>query len=116
MNLDEAILKHAEWKLKLRTAISKHEKLDVNTIGKDNCCDLGKWLYGEGKKHAQSASYTDLVVKHARFHQQAALVATEINAAEFSKATQMLANETPYAVASSSVAMAIQKLKKEIAA
>lgn len=48
MNLDESIQKHAEWKLKFRSAISRKEQMDAETIGKDNCCQLGVWLYGEG--------------------------------------------------------------------
>ena len=43
MDLDQAIAKHAEWKLKFRSAISKQETMDVTTIAKDNCCDLGAY-------------------------------------------------------------------------
>ena len=49
MNFDEAINKHAAWRMKFRTAMKMKESLDAATIGKDNCCELGKWLYGPGK-------------------------------------------------------------------
>jgi hypothetical protein len=46
MNLDNAIATHARWKLKFRGAISAQETLDAATIGKDDCCEIGKWLHG----------------------------------------------------------------------
>ncbi len=47
MDLDQAVAKHAEWKVKFRKAISAKEQLDTASIAKDNCCELGKWLHGE---------------------------------------------------------------------
>ena len=26
-----------------------NETMDVGTLAKDNCCELGKWLHGEAK-------------------------------------------------------------------
>ncbi len=44
MNLDDAIAKHAEWKVKFRSAMERHETMDHATICKDDACMLGKWL------------------------------------------------------------------------
>ena len=49
MDLDQAIAKHAEWKFMFRSAIFKKETLDVNSIARDDCCELGKWLHLEAK-------------------------------------------------------------------
>ncbi len=49
MNLDSALQKHIDWKVKFRNAIAKQGEMDVATITKDNCCELGGWLHGEGK-------------------------------------------------------------------
>lgn len=49
MDLTQAVAKHAEWKTKFHGAIIKKEQMDAPTIGKDNCCELGKWLHGEAK-------------------------------------------------------------------
>lgn len=114
MDLDSAIGKHAEWKLKLRSAIAKQETMDAATISKDNCCELGKWLHGEAKaKLGQLKSYSDCVAKHAAFHVEAGKVAATINAKKFVEAEAMLASGTPYNAASGTVGVAIMQLKKE---
>jgi methyl-accepting chemotaxis protein len=41
MDLNQAIDIHTKWKVKFLSAMSKEESLDVETISKDNCCDLG---------------------------------------------------------------------------
>lgn len=116
MDLEQAVGKHAEWKMKLRSAITKQETLDAATIAKDNCCEVGKWLHGEGKlKCANLASYSDCVQKHAAFHAEAGKVAKTINAKDFKNAEVMLGNGTSYAAASSAVGVALMRLKKESA-
>ncbi len=117
MNLDDAIAKHVEWKVKLRSAMIKKEKLDPDAIRRDNACELGKWLHGPGQtQHGRHGSFPELVQKHAEFHKQAALVATEINAGHNDKATQMLDAGSSYSSASSAVGASIARLKKEIGA
>ncbi len=116
MDIDSALAKHAEWKLKLRTAILKQEIMDAATISKDNCCDLGKWLHGEAKiKFAKLPSYTDCVAKHASFHTEAGKVATAINSKKYTEAGSMLNAGTPYSAASNAVGSAIMRLKKDAA-
>lgn len=114
MDLDGALGKHAEWKLKLRSATSKKEVMDAATISKDNCCELGKWLHGEAKtKFGRLASYSECVTKHAAFHVEAGRVATAINSKKYTEAEAMLNSGTPYATASGAVGVAIMRLKKE---
>jgi methyl-accepting chemotaxis protein len=114
MDLTQAIEKHSEWKAKFRSAIAKHETMDADKISLDNCCELGKWLYGESKvKFGKLASYTECVSKHAVFHKEAGKVATAINAKKYVEVLDMLAPGAPYATASSAVGVAIMKLKKE---
>jgi Chemoreceptor zinc-binding domain len=115
MDLDQAIQKHAEWKLKFRKAISENQTMDVATISKDNCCDLGKWLHGEGKnKFSNLISYQKCLEKHAEFHKEAAKVARLINEKQYSEAEKMIGADTSYTRASSDVGLYIIKLKKEI--
>lgn len=114
MDLDQAIQKHAEWKIKFRSAISKQETMDAATISKDNCCDFGKWLYGDAKtKIGHYASYSECVTKHAAFHVEAGKVATAINHKKYVEAEKMIGSNTSYASASTAVAGTILKLKKE---
>ncbi len=114
MNLEQAIEKHAEWKLRFRTAMNKHETLDEASIAKDDCCELGQWLHGDGKRRFGSlASYSACVTRHAAFHGEAAKVAHAVNARRYAQAEAMLEGNTGYADASSAVGVAILRLKKE---
>ncbi len=113
MDLDNAIGKHAEWKVKLRAAITKKETMDAATIAKDNACELGQWLHGEAKtKYGQTASHAECLAKHAAFHAEAGKVASAINAKRYDDAEAMLALGSGFATASSAVGMAIMQLKK----
>ena len=114
MDLDSAIGRHAEWKLKFRSAISKKESMDAETIKKDNCCELGKWLHGEAKtKFGRLTSHAECVQKHAAFHIEAGKVATAINAKKYVEAEAMINAGTTFAEASSALGVAIMRLKKE---
>jgi methyl-accepting chemotaxis protein len=114
MDLDSAISKHAEWKMKFRNAISKQETLDALSISKDNCCDLGQWLHGEGRKQFGALpSHGTCVLKHAAFHAQAGKVAEAINSKRYAEAEGMLGGGTQYSAASSEVGVSVMRLRKE---
>ena len=115
MNLDTALQKHAEWKTKFRTAISQNETLDAETIAKDNCCDFGKWLYGESKATlGVLESHKECIAKHKIFHIEAGKIATAINLRKYTEAEAMLSINKPYFNASNETGVAIIRLKKEI--
>jgi methyl-accepting chemotaxis protein len=117
MDLTKASQSHAEWKIKLRMAIARKEQIDAMSLAADNCCQLGKWLHGEGKvSHGRATVFTVLVKRHAAFHKEAGAVAQAINQGLYDKATKMLDSGTPYALATSAVGAAILGLKKELAA
>jgi methyl-accepting chemotaxis protein len=114
MDLDSAIQKHAEWRLKFRQAITKHETMDAAAVAKDNLCELGKWLHGEAKKvHGTLRSYAACVTAHAAFHVEAGKIAAAINAKDYAAADKMLGAGTPYAEASSVIGGAVIGLKNE---
>lgn len=116
MNLDDAIKAHAEWKLKLRTAMRDRQTLDAAAIARDDVCTFGKWLHGSAKgEYGRLRSYAACVEKHATFHREAARVAATINAGDYVKAESMLAGGTPYAAASSAIGGAVLGLRKEAA-
>lgn len=114
MDLEAAIGKHAEWKLAFRQAIHAQQTMDAAAIAKDDSCDLGRWLYGEGKAaFGHLHGHAVCVHKHAAFHVEAGKVAAAINASRYADADAMLESGTPYAIASSEVAIAVMKLLKE---
>ena len=72
MNFDDAVKAHVTWKSKLQAYLAKPDKsLDSQKVAKDDQCDLGKWLHGEGAKFASHAAFKQLVAEHAQFHQAA---------------------------------------------
>ncbi len=117
IDLDGALKKHSDWKIKLRTAISNKETLDVATISKDNCCDFGKWLHSEDT-HPQVShlkSYQECIEHHALFHIECGKIAEVINAKKYEQAQQLLGTVSGFSNASSAVGAAIMRLKKETA-
>ena len=114
MDLEATIRRHAEWKMKFRSAMAQHQTLDPVIIAKDNYCELGKWLHGEGKaKFGNLHTHADCVSIHAAFHAEAGKVAQTINAKDYVEAENMLGNGTRYTNAADEVAAAIMKLKDD---
>ena len=114
MNLDNAVQTHAQWKTKLSSAISKHEQMDLITLSRDDCCELGQWLHGEGKsRYGRLASHADCIHKHLVFHSEVTKVAKAVNAQQFATAEGMLSASTPYAKASSALSVAFLQLRKD---
>ncbi len=114
MDLAHAIAKHTEWKLRLRSAIGRRETMDLASIARDDVCELGQWLHGAAKAlYGSLECYGNCVASHAVFHTEAAKVAKAINAQRFTEAESMLNGESAYSSASSNVAVAILRLKRE---
>lgn len=113
MNLDNAVAAHAQWKTKFRAAIDRKEQLDAATIAKDNCCELGKWLHGEGKVSLGSKpEFLTLLSRHKDFHNEAGKVATAIHGGKYNDANTMIGAGSTFSNASSQVGIAIGALKK----
>lgn len=108
MNLDNAIAAHAQWKREFRVAISQQEVMDAVTLGKDNCCKLGKWLHGAGRGlYGTKPEFTSLLEKHQAFHVEAGKVASAVNSKQFDEANKMLQNGMPFSSASATLEMAL---------
>jgi len=114
MDFDEARNKHAEWRFKFRSAITKKETLDADAIAKDDRCDLGRWLHGEAKaKYSRLSSYADCVKTHAHFHIEASKVANVINAQKYEEARALLGIGSGFSTASAAIGWALDVLQKE---
>ena len=115
MNLDVAIQKHTEWRMKFRTAMQTKETMDAVTIGKDDCCELGKWLHGDGRKECGGLStFEPCLAAHKAFHVEAGKVAAAINAKKYVEAEQMIGSGSAYLKASTVTGGAILKLKQQL--
>lgn len=113
MNLDNAILVHYEWRKKLKEAIVHQSQLDAAAIGRDDCCELGKWLHGEGgKQQGGKPEFVALLQKHKTFHSEAGKIATQVNARHYDEASHMTESNTPFGAASLAVGVAVNALKR----
>jgi hypothetical protein len=114
MDLESAIGKHAEWKVKFRAAISKNQKMDIAHVGNIHICEFGTWLDGDGKKqHMHLPEFSNLVEIHKELHQEAVKVAGLINAGKYPEAEAALSGAS-YSEASKKMAAGVMKLKKAV--
>ena len=111
MTFVDIITSHASWKAKFKIAIETKETLDVSLIAKDNCCDLGQWLYNAD---GNLESYKACVITHADFHKEAANIATLINEAKYEEATRLIGYASGYAKLSNAVSASIRRMSRDV--
>ncbi len=99
----------------LQTAAAKREVLDVETIKRDDCCDLGKWLAADGRRlYGNRPEFTNLVGKHTEFHCIAGVVAGFINEGAQDAVRSHLRGGSQFAFSSTEVSVAITLLKAQV--
>jgi hypothetical protein len=70
MTFDEAAAAEAQWNAHFLGFLvgAYREPYDLQVIGADNQCPLGRWLHGEARCHASLPEYQALLQEHAVFH------------------------------------------------
>jgi hypothetical protein len=111
--LDKAITAHSAWKTRLRNAIQGKQEVDPPAISKDNLCDLGKWIHGDGSVHSTKSEFQTLKTRHAEFHLCASRVAQMVKDGKNADANEAL-DAPEFTGASSRVIAAIIALKKVV--
>jgi len=112
-DLHQLVGMHVRWKIRFRNAITHKLRFNIAVIRKDDCCDFGKWLHGDGKKYARFPAYNNLLAQHAEFHKQAALVATEANANNNHEVESMLSPSSPFNKAFAEISATVTTLMKQ---
>ncbi|MDD5028876.1 MAG: methyl-accepting chemotaxis protein [Rhodoferax sp.] len=113
LDFDKVINAHAQWKTKFRTAITHQEQLKAETIARDDACELGKWIYSEGKAALGSSSeFAKLIGEHKHFHRSAGDVAHIINQRRFDDATNMIGPRSAFTQASNQVIATLGRIKR----
>jgi len=86
---------HAKWKMRLVNYINgrSDEQLDVATVSCDDKCDLGKWIYHEGQKHASSSEYKNLRQSHADFHKSVGGIVKSVDRQDIDEAKKLLGGD-----------------------
>ena len=114
MNFDEAIVAHAEWKLKLTLYLQGEGKFDHAIVCQDNQCKLGKWIYSDGKKYANEPAYEHLRQVHAKFHACAGSVIQAVDSKNIDDAKKMIASGNSYEEISATVINAISAVRRRV--
>jgi hypothetical protein len=115
VTLDNAYESHQEWKEKLHSAVKAQETIDTFTIARDDCCDLGKWLYADGQRlHWGKPEFQSLLMHHKEFHLLAGAVAEVINQKQYELAEAYLSSDTQLAHSSNEVGAAIRRLEATV--
>jgi methyl-accepting chemotaxis protein len=117
ITLEAALNSHQQWKENLRCAVRNKELIDTSAIGRDDCCDLGKWLYSGAQQHYWGKpEFQSLLLHHREFHMLTGAVAEVINRQQYELAEAYLSSDTQLAQSSSEVGGAIRRLEAAIRA
>lgn len=114
MDFAKAVDAHVAWIMKLQEAIDGGARLDVNEVGKDTLCELGKWIYGEGAAYQDKLVFFDLKAKHTAFHLCAGEVVRKVNTGDLEGALSMVDRGGEFIRISTETINAIMALKDEL--
>lgn len=114
MDLDAALVAHAEWKFRLANYVEGRstERLDPDHVGCDDRCDLGKWIHGQTHR---SSILVELEEVHAAFHRAAAEVVSLVHSGRKEEARAALGFSGSYRASSGCVTMLVKAVKAGIA-
>ncbi|HEX5784050.1 MAG TPA: methyl-accepting chemotaxis protein, partial [Burkholderiaceae bacterium] len=112
VDFDKVIAAHQQWRVTLRNAVLKNKKLDADTLRRDDCCALGKWLHGGGgRRWGHVPDFKALLQHHKAFHHEAGKVADAINQGALDRAKAMMESGTPFVQAGHHVTHTIRALR-----
>jgi methyl-accepting chemotaxis protein len=106
---------HAEWMAELREFICGNGDMDPERAGRDDQCELGVWLYGEGRRYRHLEEYDNARQIHAALHQHAAQVVTLVRAGRRTEAAAHVAPAGPLRKKSAALIKSFARLKRKIA-
>lgn len=115
MNFDEAVAAHIKWKARLRANLDgAGEALDPATIARDDACDLGKWIHGDGSRYKALAEHQALHAVHARFHKCAAEIVTKNAQGMNAEAESLMASGGDFSRTSTETISAIMAMQRAV--
>jgi|ERR1700691_2834418 methyl-accepting chemotaxis protein len=113
MTFDDAVNSHSEWKKKLYAYVSNPDgSTNVDEVGSNNKCKLGKWIRGDGRKYSGFPEFAKLIVEHTRFHKAAADIVSRADRGQDVSFEFGLGVGSEFSLASSAVVLAIMDMKK----
>ncbi len=115
MDFEQAIAAHSAWKTRLSKYLQNPDRsLQPDDLAADNKCELGKWIYGEGKKFANLSEYATVKSHHARFHKIAADIVRRANAGEKVSQEVVVGAKGEFGSASAAVVLALMAMRAKV--
>ncbi|MCC6537354.1 MAG: CZB domain-containing protein [Bryobacterales bacterium] len=115
MVFDEVIVAHSNWKKRFVAHIEGREKLAADVVAKDNACEFGKWLNGEGQAHAARAEFKTAREAHTEFHRKAAAALNQAaRASNKEEALTLVGLRSDYSRASANCVTALTALRDAV--
>jgi len=115
LDFEAVLAAHQQWRVNLRNAINRKLSVDADKARRDDCSELGQWLYGPGKtRWGRAPAFTQLVGAHKTFHAEAGKVADVINQKKYDEAGRMVGNDAPFHKAGQVVSNAIRALRQAV--
>jgi hypothetical protein len=111
VDFDQAIHCHKQWKENMLMQLSKPHDMDADKIGADHYCELGHWIYGDGRRFEGVSEYIGLKRHHAAFHKEAAKIIITARTDRFAAETMLRSPHSSYNLASIRIIESINKIK-----
>ncbi|WP_440111445.1 methyl-accepting chemotaxis protein [Acidovorax sp. BL-A-41-H1] len=112
LDFEKALAAHQQWRITLRNAALKGGKVDATNLRRDDCCELGTWIYGGGgRKWGRVPAFSELVRHHKSFHEEAGKVADLLNQGQASRAQAQLETGTPFMKSGQMVGSSLRQLR-----
>jgi hypothetical protein len=115
MNFYDVLNVHLAWKLRLRECVldNNAEHLDPGQVGRDDSCELGRWISSQYAAKKDSPEFMKVRELHADFHRCAAEIVQAVNQGSTHDANNML--QTEYLHLSAMLVKSLTKLNKVVA-
>lgn len=105
---------HAEWMAELREFIYGNGDMEPERIARDDQCELGEWLYGEGKRYRHLEEYDNARQIHAALHRHAADVVILVRIGRRTEAAAHVAAGGKLRKISAALVKAFSRLNRKI--
>jgi hypothetical protein len=107
---------HAEWMAMLREFIYGNGDMEPEHVARDDQCEIGAWLYGDGKRYRHLQEYENAREVHAQLHCHAAHVVILVRVGRRTEAAANIAQGGELRKLSSTLVKAFTRLNRRIVA
>lgn len=112
MDFQEHAQHHHHMQEALVPALNDRRSVDPTALRSDRHCPTGCWIHGEGaRRWASNHAFLGLLESHRDFHQQAGLVADQINRGQWTDAQRSLRQGSPFAQALADLSAAFRRVR-----